>query len=1316
MCDLTRLTMQSLEASEPQLIPQGQRHYLMMSAAAGIGSGRLPTELRPPSPPLLKVQVSSPPPLQQFISEPLLTTVTTPTHNTYSVANSSRTKICGPMDDILSALGGPQLKSINCLICNEYSPAGHTFRLYSSPRIPPLINHELGIYPFFPFLKKLIAITSKACDERDKDQDCALVCTFCYHSLISQWIAYNASTAIEDRDPMRRTYNCRDYICFICGVTTFRQKVRSIALKYFPFLLEHSRPSGALTLSDGENVVACLTCFDSLTLQWKDYERMKVPIKMRKYNWITVAPTNKGITDGHSTIVHKLPMNDAMSPISPASVTGPGPPSTLLMNATLGLLDSNAINRSSSFASALRKLAKQSNPFDPINSSESEQNGANSSLHLNNESNLAAFRSPFQSTYMRPSPPIVTIAPMAGTSDSLQRSSALCLSMNHSSNSMKNSSLSPFQSSLSNIGAHNQSIGRYMNGLVAPNPPIVTIAPIPAHQVDRNDNLRKRDSHQYYEHRGHTEIPKESIYNSLHRKSPIIRPPTHIIDDNIGSNRVSQQYNGSGFQPYRSLEENLQSSLTSSQLPPHLMPYEGLAIPYPPLPHHLSPISGSIPLSHPSPSPNVSYASYMDRINLLTRGQFHSSSSPWLPVAGSGAVSSVPFNLMRYSDSLNSQTERIIAEDRHHLLNHTLSQSAYKPNEININSPPVHPIIESPHQLHHSLEKMRNERLIVESHNRSEVNVSNHSLNASFVSGLPKEPLDISLHSVNLMDKKDNNDFASANKPLNLSSNCNENVSALHTDKQSLWQHKDNNDKPTNYTINHNQKSNVIFSNSEIKNSVIDSCSKKGVDFDILSNNGLNNKRNEKIVSTIKHLSSNEVNHTNRDLELRTLSNSNKTVLTIDLSKNCNNLRNESITDFNSIENLVKQKSVEEKMVSKLDLDEIKLKQKRQIKYLDNDFDSDSDSEADYSDDSEDKYNIILTKRLPLELDESPQKMHFLNVFSLTTHKRKNQIEFNKYIKRRKLLNQISPENELNEKVEEEEDNRIVDTIDIMKSFVDNKEDTDVLKASQTLPNSIVSEERNIELKLDFMSGIGLCEQKSHEKQREIEFLWNGILNERLMRIKENKCWTKLLNNLTEETLNKWLFCFNSSDNRCNYNGFSIQTTKPINMSSNTNRLNSSRSQRKVVLFGNQSNGSSLHNNQLNKDFVQEFHESVLLETAAKQQQKSYTKHELNNISKEDEEEDNSECFSSDCLQEWPGIEAIMESYDRYSNERKQEKQFLYKRSIELKNKFRNINKESEKLSQQMANLLQLKTHLDEERQRYELLVDTVYGCLKQLS
>ena len=248
VCNICLSSLESQwEAFELAIIPHNQRNYVLTSRASPVSR----------SPPPLKIVVSSPPPLQQsLVCEPLLTTVTTLTtqsHNTYVTTNTSKqylhkneSKISGPMDEIISALGGPLLKSINCTVCGEYSSEGQTYQLFSTPRVPPIISHELGIHPFFPFLKKLISINNSNNEDRDVDNrtNSALVCTFCYHSLIGQWIAYNSSPYIEDKDPMRRTYNCRDYICYICGVTTFRQRVRSIALKEFPFLLEHSRPPG----------------------------------------------------------------------------------------------------------------------------------------------------------------------------------------------------------------------------------------------------------------------------------------------------------------------------------------------------------------------------------------------------------------------------------------------------------------------------------------------------------------------------------------------------------------------------------------------------------------------------------------------------------------------------------------------------------------------------------------------------------------------------------------------------------------------------------------------------------------------------------------------------------------------------------------------------------------------------------------------------------------------------------------------------------------------------------------------------------------
>ena len=142
---------------------------------------------------------------------------------------------------------------------------------------------------------------------------------------------------------------------------------------------------------------------------------------------------------------------------------------------------------------------------------------------------------------------------------------------------------------------------------------------------------------------------------------------------------------------------------------------------------------------------------------------------------------------------------------------------------------------------------------------------------------------------------------------------------------------------------------------------------------------------------------------------------------------------------FNSIQDFRQkspnfEKEMKEKIVSKLDLEEIKLKQKRVNKCLENGFSSNEESDQSDSSESDDyrsnRYNIILTKRLPLKLDTNSHKMKFLEVFNLTSHKRKSQLELNKYMKRRKILRQQSPQPQesdpieaIEEKIEENKDN-----------------------------------------------------------------------------------------------------------------------------------------------------------------------------------------------------------------------------------------------------------------------------------------------------
>ena len=61
---------------------------------------------------------------------------------------------------------------------------------------------------------------------------------------------------------------------------------------------------GALSLNNSDSVITCLNCFDTLTHQWIENERMKVPLEMRQYNWMPVPqpppPSSTTITSSSS--------------------------------------------------------------------------------------------------------------------------------------------------------------------------------------------------------------------------------------------------------------------------------------------------------------------------------------------------------------------------------------------------------------------------------------------------------------------------------------------------------------------------------------------------------------------------------------------------------------------------------------------------------------------------------------------------------------------------------------------------------------------------------------------------------------------------------------------------------------------------------------------------------------------------------------------------------------------------------------------------------------------------------------------------------
>ncbi len=77
--------------------------------------------------------------------------------------------------------------------------------------------------PYFPFMKSHVP-KNKA--ETLREDGTALVCTFCYHSIMVQWTKYNDSTKFVDHG--QRKYNLHDYSCYVCGVTTYRKRIRAL--------------------------------------------------------------------------------------------------------------------------------------------------------------------------------------------------------------------------------------------------------------------------------------------------------------------------------------------------------------------------------------------------------------------------------------------------------------------------------------------------------------------------------------------------------------------------------------------------------------------------------------------------------------------------------------------------------------------------------------------------------------------------------------------------------------------------------------------------------------------------------------------------------------------------------------------------------------------------------------------------------------------------------------------------------------------------------------------------------------------------------
>lgn len=265
------------EAFECEHVPHSHRRYVLYA--------------QPPAGPetQLRIEVPEDTNPRGVPQASLLTTVTssrveTPPqqqqqHHQHQGASSSSSSTSAALD-LSGGRGGGGISvptAIVCYVCGARTLADDTYTVRSYPK------HGDEGSAFFPFLT-LHAAPSGA--EPMTEDGTVLVCIFCYHTLMSQWSAPETS----HRNPWTRAYDFHDYVCYVCGVTTYRKRVKAITVLDFPFLVEHPRPADALVLREGASVAVCLMCYETLNAQWSDFERMKVPLELRKYNWIAAPP------------------------------------------------------------------------------------------------------------------------------------------------------------------------------------------------------------------------------------------------------------------------------------------------------------------------------------------------------------------------------------------------------------------------------------------------------------------------------------------------------------------------------------------------------------------------------------------------------------------------------------------------------------------------------------------------------------------------------------------------------------------------------------------------------------------------------------------------------------------------------------------------------------------------------------------------------------------------------------------------------------------------------------------------------------------
>ncbi|XP_054717543.1 genetic suppressor element 1-like [Uloborus diversus] len=421
-------------------------------------------------------------------------------------------------------------------------------------------------------------------------------------------------------------------------------------------------------------------------------------------------------------------------------------------------------------------------------------------------------------------------------------------------------------------------------------------------------------------------------------------------------------------------------------------------------------------------------------------------------------------------------------------------------------------------------------------------------------------------------------------------------------------------------------------------------------------------------------------------------------------------------------------------VVSKLDVDAKRL-QKNDLKF----FEDEGKEELRL------KNLLIITKGPPLKFDPNPQKLKFLQLLGLTTHFKRKKIEFNMYLKRRKILREESNISPWSSDVEEEEklvlplpsDSRNLDHLAEKLRSETTPEKLEFFLQLGLTPITLVKkeekerirrivEEEKMKRHFRFLAKINrkasprrLFVPKNEaamkldhlRKMKERNFIPNGLMSKKLME-DDQQLFEFNVSNASQSFTPKYekvpyMITSEPSDS-C---GSSFNPPEMMNSDSSCTVL-----QRKSFNKYSFKRGHSLKNEWRFPDPVESKNNQIVTNTIHGTCLYPPATSVISIGTQVDAGILNSEKGTLASLKDsfnWPGLESVMEAFFRHQNEQSSEKIILTERCQLLRHTQEELKKEAESLSRRMSELLKRKREMDDERLNHQCAIDRLKQCLQ---